>query len=222
MFAVMEAPAVTPSSLQTSFASFADKGVVICGGFAEIVNDQTSQIQKRSIGRVLAPRIARNPIATGIARNRSDTDLDPMPDVFKLVPDGAAASTGYHDAGVDPTLNNARFTTAMTFVGLQGFYPTGVGFTMAASGSDYQLLPYLRIILAGAQVWYLFGLKNLVKRVRADKKTGKIKESFAQAIENSGQDALRAVLGDNIEDCKVTINRIDSEIGLADSLQAAA
>jgi hypothetical protein len=245
-FACMEAPAVDPAGLVTSFASFADKGVLIFGGFAETVNDKTSQIQKRSIGRTLAGRIARQTLAVAIARDELDSSLDPLVDVSKLVPDGAAASTGYYDAATDPQLNNARFTTAMTFVGLEGFYPTGTGQTMAATGSDFQLLPYLRIILAVAQVWYLFGLKNLVKRIRTDPKTGFIKEAFAISIENAGKAAIKALLGDNIEAVQVIVNRadkivqtqtlkakvrivvsgyiltFDSEIGLADSLPLAA
>lgn len=245
-FALMEAPAVAPSGLATSFSAFESKGVIICGGFAEIINDKTGEVQKRSVARSIAPRIARNPFAVAIARDVSDSDLDPLPDIVRLVPDGAAASTGYYDAANDQTLNNARFTTCMSFVGRGGYYPTGTGLTMASVTSDYQLIPYLRIILQAARVWYLYGLTNLVRRLRVDPKTGFILPLLADAIERQGESRIRTGLGDNIDGVKVTVNREDkiaseqvlrakirvvvggylitfeSEIGLADSLPVAA
>lgn len=245
-FAVMEAPAVAPSGLATSFAAFESKGVVVVGGFAEIIDDKDSNIYKRSIARSIAPRIARNPIAVAIARDAADSDLDPLSDVVRLVPDGAAASTGYSDAATDPTLNNARFTTAMSFVGRGGYYPTGTGLTMASVTSDYQLIPYLRIILQAARAWYLYGLSNLGKRIRTNPDTGYIASAYGDAIEKAGESRIRAALGDAIEGVRVLVNRtdaitatqtlrakvrvvvggyiitFDSEIGLADSLPIAA
>lgn len=246
LFAVMEAPAVAPSTLATSFASFVDKGVIVCGGFCELIDDKSSLIQKRSSGRVIAPRIARQPLAVAIARDVADSDLDPLPDVRRLVPDGAAASTGYYDAANDTTLNTARFSTLMSFVGRGGYYPTGTGLTMASTTSDFQLIPYLRIILQAATSWYQYALSNLARRLRTDKTTGFILPTFADSIQKAGERRIRAALGDAIEGVQVLVNRaddvhatqtlkakvrvvvgayiitFDSEIGLADSLAAAA
>ncbi len=208
-FAVMEAPAVAPSGLATSFASYADKAVIACAGFAEVIDDKSGLIQKRSIGRVIAPRIARNPLAVAIARDPADSDLDPLPDVVKLVPDGAVASSGYSDAATDPTLNNARFTTCMTFVGRPGYYPTGTGLTMASTSSDFQLIPYLRILRKALVVWYAYGLTLMAKRLPTNPKTGFLQEAIASGIEKKGEALIRAALGNAITGVRVTVSRTD-------------
>lgn len=245
LWIAFESPAVAASLLITAFANFIGQGVVGFAGFCELVNDKDSRIQKRSIGRTLMPRIMRNPLAVHALRRVGDEDIESLPDVYTLVPDGAAASTGYHDEQATPGLDAARFSTLRTIPGAQGFYPSNA-LTFASSTSDFLQLPYLRIILQGARVWYQYGLTQLGARIRTNPDTGFIAGAFADAIETGGEAAIRANLGDAIEAVEVLVNRtddvtadptlrakvrlvvggyvltFDSEIGLASQLSIAA
>ncbi len=207
MFAVFEAPADTPANIASAFANFEDKAVMGCAGFAEIINDRTGAVEKRSSARVIVPRIARNPIAIRLERDAADSDLDSLSDVDELVPAGAAASSGYLDEDKTPLLNAAHFSTLRTISGRAGFYITNP-LTMAADTSDFQQLQYLRIILKAARVWYLFALTQLGRRVPTSP-TGTIKPTFAKAIEDAGRNAIKVALGDAISDARVLVNRND-------------
>jgi hypothetical protein len=245
LFAVMEAPAVDKALLIAATASSIFNGVVISGGFEELVDDKDSRVQKRSSGRVLAPRIARNPIGVHPLQNETESAISPLEDVFKLVPDGAAASTGYHDEDKTPGLNAARYSTLRTIAGIGGFYPTNTH-TFAAPSSDFSLLPYLQIILKAAQGWYTYGLQKLGKRIPKKSGTNFIDTKFAAAMEDEGRDFLRTLMGAAVTEVQVLINRSDnvtadptlrakirlvcpsyiitfeSELGLADALLSAA
>ena len=238
---VFEAPAVDKASIASTFAAFTEKGLVGCGGYAEIVEDQTNLTQKRSSARCIVPRMARAPLGTQPTRDTADSDLEALSDVVKLVPDGAAASTGYHDEDATPAFSAARFSSLRKFVGRQGYYIANV-LTLAGSSSDFQQDAYIRILLAATREWYAYTLTQLGRRIRIDKKTGYIKPSFADAIERAGRARILNALGDAVEDVKVLVNRTDrvastqkliakvrvvvggyaqefeSEIGLADSL----
>jgi hypothetical protein len=207
-FAILEAAADTPANVATAFASFSNKSVMACAGFAEVVNDRTGQIEKRSSARVIVPRIARNPIAIHLARDAADSDLDPLPDVDELVPSGAASSTGYYDEDKTPSLNAAHFSTLRTISGRAGFYVTN-GLTMAADTSDFQQIQYLRIILKAARAWYKYALTQLARRVAIDTSTGFIKTSFAKGIEDAGKAVILTSLGNQIAGARVLVNRAD-------------
>lgn len=208
MFFLLEAPAVAKATLITEFASFAEKGVVVCAGFAEIVNDKTAKVEKRSIGRVVAPRIARNPLATQASRTLNDGDLDRLTDVDTLVPSGAVDADGYWDSASDSSLNDARFTTLMTHVGYEGVYICNAQ-TMAGTGSDFAHVTYLNIILEAAEIWNGYALKQVQRRLRKNPTTGYIAGGFADAIEHDGEELIRKTLGSNIVSVRVLINRED-------------
>lgn len=244
MWFAFEAPAVDKAGLVTAFAAFEDKFVVGFAGFCELIDAKSSRIQKRSSGRVLAPRIARNPISVHPLRDVGDTDIDPIASISKLVPDGAAASTGYHDEERTPGLNAARFCALRTIAGRAGFYPTN-GLTFASGTSDYQQIMHMRITLAVARAWYAYTLTQLAKRIRKNATTGYILERFAVGMESKGAAVIQAALADHLRQVQVLINRADnlnttalkakvrfvaddyalewdSEIGLAASLPEAA
>ncbi len=241
----MEAPAVDKATLISSFAAFDQRFVTVFGGFAEIVNARNDEIQKRSSGRVLMGRLARQPAAVNAARDTADSDLDPLTAIHKLVPDGAAAATGYHDEAATPGFTAARFMSLRSITGRGGYYPAA-DITMAATTSDYQHGPYARIILRAARAWYLFSLTGLGKRIRTNPANGYIRSTVADALELAGASAIAAALGDEIEQVRVRVNRADeltsdptlrakirivvsgyaleweAELGLAASLPAAA
>lgn len=243
LFAIIEAPATTMTSLITEVTGDTYAGVVICAGFCELLDDKSARVEKRSAGRVLAPRIARNPVGVHVLQSATESGIDPCVDVVELVPDGAATSTGYHDEDRTPGGNAARFSTLRTIAGYDGIYPTNAN-TFAAGSSDFSMLPYLQIVLKAAEVFYQWGLGQLGKRIPKNPATGYIDPRFATSLEQQGAAVLGAAMGSAVTAVQVVVNRtdnvtadptlrakvrlvcpsyiltFDSEIGLADALAA--
>ena len=208
IWAMMEAPAVDKAGLITSFATVEQKWLMIVGGFCELSQARNSTIAKRSIGRLAAPRIARNPLSVHIARDTADSDLDAISGIVELVPDGALASTGYHDEDATPGLNAARFTTARTIAGRSGFYFTN-GLMLSSLTSDFQQNQYVRILLAAARTYYAWSLTNLAARIRKNATTGYIAASAADSFELAAESAIKAAVGQHIDGLRVLVNRTD-------------
>ena len=209
MFAVHGGAPVAASSMITTYASVDAKFVVVAAGFCEYIDDRTGRIVKAPIDRLIAPRIARNPISVDLQRDVADSVLDPLAGIRQLVPTGALASTGYHDEAATPGLNAARFCSLYSITGKSGYYVVN-GHTMAASTSDFGLVQFVRVALRAAQVFYLWSLDNLSQRIRKDPTTGYILPSVAQALEDDATAALRAAVGQHVDGVSVVINRADN------------
>lgn len=244
-FVVIETPPVDKADVISAFADFAEKAIVVCAGFANIVDDRSGKIEKKNIGRVVTHRIARNPIEVHLLRNVGDTDIDPLPDVHTpLVPPGSVAASGYHDEDKTPGLNAARCTTLRTIAGTPGIYITN-GLTMAPGTSDFQQLQYLRIVLKVARAWYAYTVGELARRIRADLATGLMDSKMRISLQASGETEVKNSLGDAIRGVRAVITPTNlnanptifaklrtvvdgyalvwsSQIGLASSLPAAA
>lgn len=210
-FAIVEAPPVSPASLVSAFASFVGDRVMVAGGFAEVLNDVSGRVDKRSIGRLLAARIARVPISVAPLRNETDSDLFAIPNVVSLMPAGESTANGYLDSANDSSLDNARFATAMHFDNRQGFY-FAHGNMMAAVGSDYALVQHRRIMDRALEVGYDRAVRLCQKRIARDPGTGFIATGQAEAIENSINDALKSALVDpgHAIRAKALVNRSDN------------
>lgn len=209
IFAVMEAPVDTPANLSAAFAGVAAKYVSVCGGFAEVLNDRSGAlIQKRNVGRVVAPRIARNPIDVSLMRDVADSALDPHSDVIRLVPVGATLASGYYDEDKTGLLNDARFTTMRTIVGLPGNYITNF-LMMSPPGSDFEHGMRVRIICAASRAYYSWSLQSLARRLRKVRATGFILPSVADALESDARNAVAAAVGFAVDGISVKINRAD-------------
>lgn len=243
-FIVFEGAETTVANHSTAFAAYADKGVVGCGGFCELVNARTAEVEKKSSARVIVPRLARNPISIVPWRDAADANLDPFSDVVSLTTSAHTEALGYHDEEASPGYTAARFNSLRTVTGAEGIYAAG-GVTMANSTSDFQWLPYLRIVLKAARTWYQFAISQLGRRIPT-KNGGTIDERFARAIERLGEARIDAALGSDILESRVIVSRSDvitstqtlnaqvrvrvggylltfnSEIGLASELPAAA
>lgn len=208
IFAIHGSAAVDKALLIAAYPSIDAKFVVACAGFCEIIDDRTGQIVKRPSDYAIAARIARNPISVDPARDAADSGIDPLSGVRELVPVGSLASTGYHDESVTPGLNSARFATLMSFLGKSGYYVTN-GSTMAAAGSDFGLVQFVRVILRASQLFYAWSLDNLSQRIRKDPTTGYIDLKVAAALEADASAYLRAGIGAHVDGIQVVINRSD-------------
>lgn len=210
-FAVTESPPVAAASLASTVADFVAERVMIAGGFCELVNDVSGRVDKRNVGRCIAARIARVPISVSLSRNPGDTDLEAVPGVSSLVPDGDDGSTGYTDSASDSTLHDARFTTLRHWDQVAGYFVSD-GLMMTAVTSDYHRVQNRRVMDRACEVTYLRALRYVQKKLRIDTSTGFIAETQALAIEADLTSALVTALvaSGHASGARALVNRADS------------
>jgi hypothetical protein len=209
-FAILEAPPVDPATIVSALASLAAPNVVICGGFAEVYDDADRQIEKKSIARPVAARIARNPISVSLMRNTSDTDIEALTGVRDILPTGATGTDGYNDSFLTPAMNNARLTTLMKWPGFTGFYVAN-SFTFSPMGSDYLELPNTRIKNRGRQVLYTAAVRHAQRKIPRIA-GGFIDPRMAKFIESdmAGQLHTALVQDQHATKVAVSVNRNDN------------
>jgi hypothetical protein len=98
-----------------------------------------------------------------------------------------------HDESVNPGLDDSRFGTLRTWDGYQGVYPTWPRI-LAPTGSDFQLVPYRRVMNLFCETVRNYMLLRLAKPIRVNGTTGFILEADALEIEAGVLAQLRAVL----------------------------
>lgn len=166
------------ANLISAFASFESPRVVVCAGQVELSSSLTGRLHKRPALFCVAARAAKAPIHEDLGRVASGS----LPGATKL----------YRDERVTPGLDSQRFATLRTFVGLPGDYITA-GRTMAAKGSDYQLVQNGFVIDAACRTARTALLRYLNDSVRVDA-SGAILERDALAIEQEVAAQLESVL----------------------------
>lgn len=196
---LQEAADDTDTNLLSSFASFLGKNVAIGAGYCELRSSVSGRIYKRSIAwpaHAMAARVVqeRNGIATELGRVRNGS----LPGVVSL----------YRDEAATPALNAGRFITATTYVGNPGFFITESK-TMAAPGSDYALLPRLRVVNKAATICRQYLLTNVNETVETNS-DGTITEAAAQKIEEELNNQLSTQMvqtSRNVQRCTVAVDR---------------
>ena len=193
--AILEAPPVDPALLVAAMASVDAADITLCGGFCQLFDDNDNQVEKVSIARAVAGRLARNPISVSSSRRADDGAPEPLSRVRAIFPTGSAAdgSSGFFDSFYLPTLNNARFTTLATRPGEAGFFVANP-FMLTATNSNYFELENKRIIQRAREVLYYGGRRHLQRKLRRDATTGFISEATASDIETDLTALLKAAL----------------------------
>ncbi len=194
---MLEAPAVDPDLLVTAADGFEGKNVVIFGGYADIYDANDRIIEKRSIGRGIVPRLARNALSISAQRNTTDTDVEPVFGLANAIWPEDALHTGvdgYIDSRRLPGLNDARFSCACNIPGRGGSYSSNV-FTFAAGTSDYSWYPNKRAANTGRQALFDWGWKQSQRRLPLDA-AGNIDPRVATGLQGDANDVLRKVLVD--------------------------
>jgi hypothetical protein len=183
------------------------------------VQSPVDQVQyRRPLSWLAAIRNSENAIQIDLGRV-SDGALAPVslpsvptwpPAILSPVFGGTGDGFLYHNEAANPGLDAARFMTALTYVGLPGFYITDPQL-MAPPGSDFNELEHGLVIDAACLVWYLFATQQLRSGVRVNKTTGFIFETDRQQIQMAGTQALRNILtpGNVVTDVYVTISATD-------------
>lgn len=202
---IMEAADTTDANLITAFASKVSADVGVAAGFAKIYEPVSGRYPKRSAAWPIVARIAAAPIWRSPARKASG----PL----------AGISSLYRDERATEGLDAARFMTLRTFVREPGFFVTK-GRMMAASGSDFQIIQYRRIINRGRAVGYNALLKYLEEDLRVNGATGilaglpgapgTILEQDAKAIDNYVTSLLQSDLSAGITSVSFQTNRTDN------------
>lgn len=201
---IFEAPPSADTDLQTAFANFVDTRARAVDG-TEPVN---SAISGRKITRSHAwPDSARwGSVRPSISAGQFN--LGGLPGIISLNRDERTATTKMFDS---------RFGVSLTYVGQVGFY-SDVGKTMAPLGSDFVLFMNGRVMDVACTVARsaLFQYLNTPVRVNTTGTVGQpggpgsILEQDARGIENFITQQIRAVLGPDITDVVVKVNRVDN------------
>ena len=129
------------------------------------------------------------------------------------VADGALRYTTelQHDERVVQGLDDGRFITARTIIGMPGVFCTNPNL-MAPPGSDYSLIQYGRVmdkVCTNSRAYFILSLND---SVRLTPSTGYILEKDAQGLERGNDARLSAtVLADgNASACTTTVSRTDN------------
>jgi len=189
MRAIMEGPDVAndatgDAAIVTAFASTAAPRVVMGADFAEIRSPANGGIFKRSAAWAILARVlgARGGISED-AGEVGETFQGRLPSSVTSIRRNEAARQG---------LNDARIATLRTHRRAPSFYVTKAK-TLAALGSDLELLQHAMIIDRGLEVASLEALKLLNKKQRVNA-TGTIYETDALVIERKITTALESAL----------------------------
>lgn len=216
MWTLLEAPAVDGALVVAAFnPAFASDYVVIAGGFCDYTNTNGGTVDKVSVGRGMAGRIARTPLGVDHSRLTDDSDLSSMSGVVRLVPNGAAASTGYHDEYATPLFQAGRVSSECTIPGVDGFFITTM-LTMAQSTSDFQQLALLQIALEAVALYNAWAAKYLNARIRKQLATGFIQQAVADALDDQATAFILAGLKN--ENGDYAVDGLRTIINTADNL----
>jgi len=99
----------------------------------------------------------------------------------------------YHDASEDDELAKARFLCFRKYVDAQGWYVFASN-TMAPSGSDYSLVPYVRVTAQACRTTRLALLHYMNASIRVSEENGLILEADALEVEGRVKYQLRLAL----------------------------
>lgn len=201
---LMETPPSADTDLQTSFANFTDTRCRAIDG-VDVVN---SSITGRKLTRSHAwPDSGRwGGIRPSVSAGQFN--LGGLPGIVSLGRDERTATTKMFDS---------RFGVSLTYIGQVGFF-SDVGKTMAPLGSDFVLFMNGRVMDVACTVARaaLFQYLNSAVRVNTTGTVGQpggpgtILEQDARGIENFVTQQVRAILGADITDLTVKVNRSDN------------
>lgn len=176
------------TALQTAFGGFVSSlgRVFVAAGACDVISVLSSRTRRTSIGILAAARAAAVPYSEDLAW----VGRGAIPGVVQL----------HHNEDSQPGLNFARFITARTHQGLTGFYLTNP-VSMAAPGSDYELLQHRRVWDRAFRVLRRTMLPALSQDFAVNPEDvqeplvpGAIDEAEAVALEDRGADALTEAL----------------------------
>ncbi len=195
-FGVMEAPEGTDAALianTTGFGDLADVRVAVGGGSLDVISPISGRAYKRNVAWEAMARASKVKPSQDIAA----VEDGPLSGVVSLM----------RNEDSTPALDEARFLTARTIIGRQGFYVTR-GRLMAPAGSDFSLITNRRVMDIACNVSRDVALGFLNSKVPVNK-NGTILETAARAIEKVVEARLRGELvqTEDAVDVSVAVDR---------------
>jgi len=185
---VAESEATYATAFSSAFSSFSSTRGSLCYGDAIT----TSSVSSRQYRRPTIFQFAPLQSSLSEERNAAEVNLGALPGTALYDTNGNALA---HDERVTPNGDALRAVTLRTFARApQGIYITRPR-TMAASGSDFELLPYRLVMNIAKDALRAYYTKRLSSTIYVNAKTGFIRESDAIAWERGGNNALEAALG---------------------------
>lgn len=194
-FVNIECPTDTDANLIAGFASFVSTRVSVWAGTSMVLSPVSGNILERSSAwEGLALAGSRQP-QVDVAYTDEGGEL-----LF--------STSIVRDEGATPALDNARFSTLTSQVGLPGFFVTNARL-MAPPGSDFELFQYRRVMdiaSAAGRAWLLLQQSKIIT---VDRVTGKILEADAMSFEEKGGAKIRNTVtqGGYAEDVQLVVDR---------------
>lgn len=194
------------TAMSTAFADFATTFGSICAGAVQLPSSVSGRLYKEPVNYAAAPFIASVDEDVDVA----DVNLGAIPGA-RLSDNNGNPIPGLHDESLYPGLDDARFLTLRTWVGLAGVYVNRPR-VMSAQGSDFYLVPHRLIMNIGEDALYQYLIRRVNQGVPVNKKTGYILESVALEIEAGGTAAMSSVLlaKPKASDCSFKLSRFDN------------
>lgn len=178
IFAIMQAADDTDSNLEAAFASLTSRRVAVCAGFEELISPISGRKYKRPISWSASSRVASIPIGQHLGRVRTG----PIANVTAIT----------RDERLTPGMDEARFLTTTTLIGLAGFWFTR-GRLMSPTGSDFEQIHHRRVMDTACRIARAQVLQYLNDDLQVDN-AGLIDEATARDIEANVGVALRAAI----------------------------
>lgn len=174
-------------SIQTDYLNFAATNgqVAVAAGYYPCVSPVDSTQMRRPLSWFAAGRDADVAISVDLGRT-ADGPLQPMvvPSSPQYFPSQTLNPNPFilHNESQNAGLDGARFISAFTINGLQGFFIVNPN-TMAQSGSDLNLLQLRHVLNEMTNICYQFFALELSSSVRVSSTTGYILPQDANSIE---------------------------------------
>lgn len=193
---VMQAPKASKTALETAYASFVEHRITVCATYVEMISAVTSRQHRRPFAWPFASKVALAPLSVDVA---SVEESGAFP---------ARLISSEHDEDKSPGYDDARFCVPRKWPQVDGLYVCNPR-TMAAAGSDFEMMPSALVMNEAMAVVYIELVKICSRRLRRDKKTGTIDSGEANAIDTTVETELRAALASDVVDLSFKINRTD-------------
>jgi hypothetical protein len=193
------------NTIKTAFAAVSEPRVGVVVGDVGLTSPLTGRRDRRNLAWAYTARLSATKLSTHPGQVDNSDNGGALKNVTSL----------YRDEQATPGLDETRFVTARSIIGLPGYYVTR-GRMMASPGSDFSQIMNCRVMDRACTVaragFVLFLNKNVRVNGNASPSPGTIHELSAREIEAVVGAKLKSAIVDEGEasDTGVTVSRTDN------------
>ena len=207
--AVGESEAAYLASLTADFAGTTSKRMTVSAGYCEMQSGASgARRYRRSAGLITACR-ALGKTFVPWKNDLGQVDLGNVGGDVRIRDAKGNRKSGLHDEFIDPGLDAAQFETLTSLPGFTGAYVTTPR-AMASVGSDYYLWQYAAVTNRAADAVTQALMLRCRKPIRANPKTGYIRDAEARDIDKYVASYVRNAVGDAVSGFTFAIGRYDN------------